>query len=321
MISVVVPVYNIAPYIGKCIESIQAQTYQDWELLLVDDGSKDESGAIIDQYAEADKRIRTFHKQNGGVSSARNMALDAAKGEYIAIIDGDDWVEPSLFEDAVNEMRKNNADVFMFEYSVDTGNICLPHHVSDNYYGVCSNEEAFIHSITPRNRFAWTKVFSSKLLLYSHLPGQKRYRSDIILGEDTLFITEVLADAQKVVYSPKVYYHYEQRQGSAVRSDFNPKKLSGLTAYREVIALADRLGFSQAKEHAVVAFLNLGIQLGRRIMESKTADHKMLKDVNKELQDVKFEVLKSKVADQKTKMKAAMAIISFCGTCRLLAGK
>lgn len=98
MISIIVPVYNVEKYLRKCIDSVLAQTYTDWELLLIDDGSTDSSGKICDEYAKTDDRIKTFHKNNGGSSSARNQGIKLATGEWIYFLDSDDWIIPSCFE-------------------------------------------------------------------------------------------------------------------------------------------------------------------------------------------------------------------------------
>ena len=97
-ISVIVPVYNTEKYLHRCIDSILAQTFTDFELLLIDDGSKDNSGAICDEYAAKDSRVRVFHKENGGVSSARNLGLDNVRGEWVTFVDSDDWVEKEYIE-------------------------------------------------------------------------------------------------------------------------------------------------------------------------------------------------------------------------------
>ena len=115
LISVIVPAYNIAPYVERCVNSILNQTYKNVEVMLIDDGSTDDTPAIADRLAEQDNRVRVFHIENKGVSNARNTALNNLTGEYISIIDGDDWVEPTLFEDAINAMQENNADAFDFE--------------------------------------------------------------------------------------------------------------------------------------------------------------------------------------------------------------
>ena len=100
-ISVIVPVYNAEKYLHRCIDSVLAQTYTDFELLLIDDGSKDQSGEICDEYAQKDARVRVFHQENGGVSSARNLGLDNAKGEWVTFVDSDDWAKPYYIEHLV----------------------------------------------------------------------------------------------------------------------------------------------------------------------------------------------------------------------------
>ena len=109
-VTVIVPVYNVQNYLEKCVRSILAQTFSDFELILVDDGSTDESPRICDQFAQADSRITVIHKQNGGLSSARNAALDIAQGKYIAFIDSDDYVEPRLLEKTVAALEAGNYD-------------------------------------------------------------------------------------------------------------------------------------------------------------------------------------------------------------------
>ena len=105
-ITAIMPVYNVENYIGRCIESLQAQTLTEWELIAVDDGSPDNSGAICDAYALLDKRITVIHKENGGAPSARNAAIPKARGEYLYFVDGDDWAEPTMFEDMYKAARE-----------------------------------------------------------------------------------------------------------------------------------------------------------------------------------------------------------------------
>ena len=111
MISIIVPVYNTEKYLDQCIQSILSQTYTDFELLLIDDGSTDSSGVICDRYAEQDSRVRVFHKPNGGVSSARNIGLDNTKGEWITFLDSDDWIAPSMLDEVYKTAMVNDADM------------------------------------------------------------------------------------------------------------------------------------------------------------------------------------------------------------------
>ena len=111
MISVIVPVYNVEPYLEKCLDSIIGQTYKDLDILVIDDGSTDHSDEICDKYAEKDKRIKVFHTENRGLSAARNLGLENAKGEYIGLVDSDDWIEQDMFEALLSKIEETAADV------------------------------------------------------------------------------------------------------------------------------------------------------------------------------------------------------------------
>ena len=120
MISVIVPVYNVESYLARCVDSILTQTYQNLEVILVDDGSKDNSGVICDDYARRDSRVNVIHKENGGLSSARNAGIEAAGGEYLAFVDSDDWIEPDAYERLLSAMQKHAAKLVVGgRYDVD----------------------------------------------------------------------------------------------------------------------------------------------------------------------------------------------------------
>jgi len=114
------PVYKVEEYVGKAIESIQAQTLTDWEFLIVDDGTPDKSGEICDAYAEKDPRIKVIHKENGGAPSARNVAMDIAQGEYMYFLDSDDWAEPTMLEDMYHLAKRDNAQLVIAGFYIDT---------------------------------------------------------------------------------------------------------------------------------------------------------------------------------------------------------
>ena len=317
MISVVIPAYNLAPYLERCIDSILNQTYTDFEILLVNDGSTDETGEICDKLALCDSRIRVFHKENGGVSSARNMALDNAKGDMISIIDGDDWVEPTLFEDAVNSMKQNNAQVFMFEYFIDKNNESVKHSVSALKYGVLDTETALIRTISPDNRFAWSKIFQRELL------HDTKFDENLILGEDTLFICEIVARARNIFYSDNAYYHYIIRENSAITSAFKIKKMTGVEAYQKELELCKALGFKVAEDYARAAIIDLGISLCQKASKSdvKKQAYKITK---KAIRNLIVKVISSKHIPSKTKLKAIVGTFSINGAvmlCNMLGQK
>ena len=116
LVSIVVPIYKVEPYLEKCVESIRNQTYKNLEIILVDDGSPDKCGAMCDEYAEADPRIRVIHKQNGGLSDARNAGVERASGEYLLFVDSDDYIDRELVEKAVMTAQESRCDIVLFDY-------------------------------------------------------------------------------------------------------------------------------------------------------------------------------------------------------------
>ena len=128
MISVIIPVYNVEPYLRKCLDSIVNQTYRDLEILVVDDGSTDGSGAICDSYAEKDERVVVFHTENRGLSAARNLGLDNAKGEWINFLDSDDWMDSECFEFAISVAEDKKADLVFWGYVKEYENHSIEKH-------------------------------------------------------------------------------------------------------------------------------------------------------------------------------------------------
>ena len=146
MISVIIPVYNVEKYLCECIDSVLGQTYQDYEVILVDDGSTDSSGTICDKYAETNSRIKVIHRKNGGLSEARNTGFDAANGEYIYFLDSDDYIRADALERMHEASKKTNADIYFFEAEVfyddkeNVDNSVLYERKSD--YGTISSGKA-----------------------------------------------------------------------------------------------------------------------------------------------------------------------------------
>ena len=232
-ISIIVPVYNTEPYLSRCVDSILSQSFTDFELLLVDDGSTDGSGKICDAYAEKDSRIRVFHKENGGVSSARNMGLDKARGEWITFVDSDD------------ELLSNGLQVMMGGVSDEVDLIMAG-------YVVCNDEGEKIYSIEKRisemmlNTLAVKEMYApadhryqgyicSKLFRNSVLSSNSiRFASDIFFSEDRLFVTQFICVlGRRVSYTSTPIYKYYEWEGSAMmalKKSFNPKFVTDLEA-------------------------------------------------------------------------------------------
>lgn len=204
-ISVIVPVYNVEKYIHQCIDSILGQTFIDFELLLIDDGSPDNCGAICDDYAVKDPRVRVFHQENAGVSAARNKGLDEARGEWISFVDSDDWLDEAHLN---NYMRKidccNSADLIFQGYKLVANNI-----YRDNNIKISKSTNALLKSVLIlelRDLFGWTwiKIFKRDFIVMHSL----RFDESLSIGEDYLFTLNYCQyiKSVEVVYSSTYYY-------------------------------------------------------------------------------------------------------------------
>lgn len=205
-ISIIVPVYKAEPYLHRCIDSILAQTFTDWELLLVDDGSTDRSGEICDEYAKKDKRIRVFHKENGGVSSARNLGLEKIQGEYVTFVDADDWIDADALNVCMTEIEVNDLDVLQFSFTRDEH---LLGSLSSDSTEVCSLPDYL------EKRMLLVSVWSS--IIRSSIVQKHKIRFDcqMKLAEDQLFLFMCMEYATKLMRIPnRLYYYYDNPQSA-----------------------------------------------------------------------------------------------------------
>lgn len=220
LISVIIPAYNIEEYIERCLKSVCAQTYTNLEIIVVDDGSKDYTGEIIDRIAKEDSRIVPIHKKNAGVSAARNTGLDRATGDYIGFVDGDDIIEEDMYEFLINNALRYDADIshcgyqMVFpdrvDYYYNTGEV----RIQDNYQGVYDLIKA--DKVEPG---LWNKLFKVELI------GKKRLNEEILINEDLLFNYMIFSTSTKNVYQDKSKYHYMIRKGSASTDVWNIHKI------------------------------------------------------------------------------------------------
>lgn len=212
-ISVIVPVYKVEEYLPKCIESLLNQTYSNLEILLVDDGSPDKCGQICDEYAQKDSRIRVFHRENGGQSTARNLALDHAQGEYIAFVDSDDWCQPEMYARMMEAIKQNDADMAVcgitYESYFQKAEKPAKARVLDNLQTM----KAYLQDpdIGP---FLWNKLYKAKLWDDIRFIPMKQ-------ADDARIIHEVLGRSEKTVVIEDAAYMYLQRAGSAERNGFS----------------------------------------------------------------------------------------------------
>ena len=230
VISVIVPVYNTAPYLPKCVDSLLAQDVKMLEIILVDDGSTDGSGAICDDYASVDDRIYVLHQANSGAAAARNAGLAAAAGEYIGFADSDDWVEPDTYRYLLDLALCHGADIvqcgLLFEEgsSVETRFAAAEERTVARGAGALASEDWVLFS----NQI-YNKLYRREILKNVH------FSSDYVIGEDLLFNLDALEQASRLVFGTEAKYHYVQRQGSLCNS---PPTLAALVSLRNVLQTA-----------------------------------------------------------------------------------
>ena len=208
-ISIIVPVYNVEKYLNKCIESLVAQTYKDLEIILVDDGSKDNCPQMCDEWAIEDNRIKVIHKANGGVSSARNAGLNVATGEYIQFVDSDDYLELNACEILAGEMYEKNVDLVVSDYyshGFTRKKIIIQNFVEED------EETAFMQLYkNALFAFPWNKLYK-KELIKNYFSNKLKY------SEDFLFNCEYLANCKKISCINNCIYNYVAVKGSSVNS-------------------------------------------------------------------------------------------------------
>lgn len=223
-LSIIVPVYKVEAYLPRCIESILAQTFRDFELILIDDGSPDRCGAICDEYAAQDERITVIHQENQGVSAARNAGLDIATGTYLGFVDSDDWIEPEMYETMISTAKEKQVDVV----------VCGIRYISANYdilrtdlisEGTFDRDEMLETLYGMPNLLGggcWNKVFLRDKL------KDVRFQPNVIIAEDWLYLFLAFSQCNTLIKVPHIFCNIFERPGSATRRN-------DLTVYMKII--------------------------------------------------------------------------------------
>ena len=223
-VSIIVPIYNVEAELRKCVSSILSQTYKDIEVILVDDGSPDNCGAICDEFAKKDNRIVVIHKENGGLVNARKSGLERSTGQFISYVDGDDWIEEDFIQNLVDCQQKYNVDIVAAGFAKDIGNDSerFTNIISSGFY----DKKKMIAEVYPRMicagpyfyfgicSYVWNKLFKKELLYDCQMAVDPR----ISIGEDTAVVFPVLLKAKSLYISENSSYHYYQKAYSMLKS-------------------------------------------------------------------------------------------------------
>lgn len=256
-ISIIIPVYRVEKYLSKCLESVLAQTFSDFEVLLIDDGSPDRSGLIGEKYATQDSRIKVFHKENGGVSSARNYGIGIAEGTYVAFCDSDDWVEPDWLETLYRQMCDYPVDLSVcgLKKENEAGKILFT--VDEQCVYIKNREEALLTLFNGDGFYRYqgwvvNKLYKREILVRNGI----EFNEEICYSEDRLFNFFYLLHCTSAIYSTEPKYHYLIRQNSAMISyheneEYQEKYGSFMDAFETM--LSDRSVYSSVVEQALAS--------------------------------------------------------------------
>ena len=247
LISVIVPVYNVEEYLKQCLDSILDQTYRNWELILVNDGSTDSSGLICQEYAEKDARIRYYEKENGGLSDARNYGIEQAQGEYLTFVDSDDFLDASHLNVLYNALVNNDVDISIANYTnYQTSTATFYLHTFGDYYEKIYTSEELIDDLSflERNDLSFSTIWGSlyKKSVFSFLRFPKG-----VIGEDVALIYKMYTQVDKIVYVHKDTYIYRENDSGISKSKIYPLVTAQLNHVAERLALLAIMGYDVTK--------------------------------------------------------------------------
>lgn len=274
LISVVVPVYNVENYLSKCIDTILCQTYENIEIILVDDGSKDSSGIICDEYQKKDPRIKIIHKKNGGLSDARNAGIKKATGKYITFIDSDDYIEKDYVEYLYNLMKKYHTNISFCKYFIERDNkLKIKDQGMDKK---CNKIDAFKEILYARD---FEVSACAKMYLLDHFKNVEFPVGKLF--EDNATTYKLIDKNEYVALGYCEKYHYVMRSNSITKKKFNEAQLYLITASDE---MCNYLGKYKELKHAVIRKKGIArISTLNRMINSSNRNFDMEKKIRKEI--------------------------------------
>lgn len=301
LISVIIPIYNVRNYLRRCVDSVCNQEYRNLEIILVDDGSTDESGRLCDEYAEADTRIKVIHQKNAGLSAARNSGIDVAQGEYIVFVDSDDWVHESYVSHLYELLQENDSDIAICSYYyVDRDYAVLPPLATESVETISGDEAVYRCTdvrISEKYNVAWNKIYHRSLFKTIRYPVGK-------INEDEFTSYKLYKLANKVTITDKCLYYYYQRSDSIMNKPFSYKNLAKLEAYEERIELLQQWNMVPARINMLFSYhwnLRRFIQLAQQY---GTIDDAIIMELQRKAESMKQSILSCEECTEDRKRQA-----------------
>ena len=300
IVSIIVPVYNLEQYVEKCIESLANQTYKNIQIIIIDDGSVDATGSVCDKLSDEYSFIKVLHIANNGVSNARNIGLDNADGDYIAFVDGDDWVDSAMFETLVNMIESNNADLSVCSFAKKENDEKILHDDT----AVVSKDSLLKEALVNDNfgGYIGNKLFKRSLI------GNIRFNTDLHCSEDFVFVSQYLCTCKSAVKTQKGLYHYNTGRKDSATSDtaFSYNKLTLLDAYEQIMDIY-QTNAPQLLSVIHKNYLKININFKGRYILSKIDDKATLKKLQNNIDEYYKIVMKDNKLSVITKINIAIS--------------
>lgn len=252
LISIIVPVYNVEKYLSRCINSIINQTHKNLEIILVDDGSTDKSGYICEEFKAKDKRIRVIHKENGGLSDARNSGLKIAQGDYIGFVDGDDWIDVHMYEELLKVSLNNKSDIVScgFQKIWENETVENKYILNNKKIETFNTEEALKKLLTNDSidEMVWNKLYKYKTIKNIYFKVGKYH-------EDVFWTYKVIGNANCISLVNIQFYNYLQRKNSIMGQQYSKKRLDALEALEERYKYITN-NFPSLKNYSITSYIS-----------------------------------------------------------------
>lgn len=274
MISVIIPMYNAEKYVEKCLNSLIKQTYQDLEIIIVNDGSKDSSRQICEEYVKKDKRITLINTENRGAGSARNTGIEASKGEYISFIDSDDYVCPDYYERFLQMIEKTGADIAIGRYHRISEHEDMQFKNSGEVKECTNMEELMLLYGEDIDDYINAVLVTNKLYKHKLFEGNVRFPVGRLI-DDEFIIYKLIYKAKKIVYTDDIMYAYVQSNSSVMRTNFKEQRVyDTMDVYDEVYAFFKKNGTEELCKKILIRYLDYCGEMARRTSTSTVINNK-----------------------------------------------
>ena len=305
-ISVIIPVYNVEKYISRCLDSILNQSYKNVEIIIINDGSTDKSGLICDEYSKRYDNIRVFHKENGGVSSARNLGITVAKGEYITFADPDDFLNKDMYKILYDNAKNNNSDITICSVNEIRENVI---DTEDNTGKIIkySREDAingYFNDIYPFNHnYLWNKLFKREMF------DEVKLNEKITYQEDSEVMIKLLNLSENIIYVGIPLYNYDLRLGSLSSGNISKSKITAERAFYSIYEYTKE-NICEYKDKALLKYISLVFNIVIEIIKSGDQYNDDYINIGYRIKEIYWQLIKTNSIPIKYKIHSTLIILS-----------